>query len=163
MSDNIDLPEVSRGDFLKLAGLSALLPLIGSVTPASAAGGKERLYVVTHADDDVDRAALALLLAGIDAKKIGKEVSGVTVWFTLQGGKLCRKGAAEKLISPIFRKFGTLADILGGAVKEGAKLAACPFCLDFLEIGKAEYINGLERKGGDYVAAQVGKADVIWM
>lgn len=163
MSDNRVLPEVSRGDFLKLAGLSALLPLIGSVTPASAAGGKERLYVVTHADDDVDRAALALLLAGIDAKKIGKEISGVMVWFTLQGGKLCRKGAAEKLISPIFRKFGTLADILGGAVKEGAKLAACPFCLDFLEIGKAEYIDGLERKGGDYVAARVGKAEVIWM
>ena len=163
MSDERVLPDVSRGDFLKLAGLSALLPLIGSVTPASAAGGKERLYVVTHAEDDVDRAALALLLAGIDAKKIGKEFSGVTVWFTLQGAKLCRKGAAKKLTSPIFKKFGTLADILGGAVKGGAKLAACPFCLDFLEIGKAEVLDGMERKGGDYVAAQVGKADVIWM
>ena len=163
MSDERVLPEVSRSDFLKLAGLSALLPLIGSVTPASAAGGKERLYVMTHADDDVDRAALALLLAGIDAKKIGKEFSGVTVWFTLPGVKLCRKGAAEKLTSPVFKKFGTLADILGGAVKAGAKLAACPFCVDFFEIGKAEYLDGLERKGGDYVAAQVGKADVIWM
>jgi len=163
MSDERVLPDVSRGDFLKLAGLSALLPLIGSVTPASAAGGKERLYVMTHADDDVDRAALALLLAGIDAKKIGKEFSGVTVWFTLQGAKLCRKGAGEKLTSPIFRKFGTLAEILGVAVKAGAKLAACPFCVDFFEIGKAEYLDGLERKGGDYVAAQVGKADVILM
>ncbi len=163
MSDERVLPDVSRGDFLKLAGLSALLPLIGSVTPASAAGEKERLYVVTHADDDVDRAALALLLAGIDAKKIGKELSGVTVWFTLQGGKLCRKGAAEKLTSPVFKKFGTLADILGGAVKAGAKLAACPFCVDFFEIPKSEYVDGLDRKGGDYVAAQVGKADVIWM
>lgn len=163
MSDERVLPDVSRGDFLKLAGLSALLPLIGSVTPASAAGGKERLYVVTHAEDDVDRAALALLLAGIDAKKIGKEFTGVTVWFTLQGAKLCRKGAAEKLASPIFKKFGTLADILGDAVKAGAKLAACPFCVDFFEVGKAEYLDGLERKGGDYVAAQVGKADVIWM
>ena len=163
MSDEHVLPDVSRGDFLKLAGLSALLPLIGSVTPASAAGGKERLYVVTHAEDDVDRAALALLLAGVDAKKIGKELSGVTVWFTLQGGKLCRKGAAEKLTSPVFKKFGTLADILGGAVKAGAKLAACPFCVDFFEIPKSEYVDGLERKGGDYVAAQVGKADVIWM
>jgi len=163
MSDERVLPDVSRGDFLKLAGLSALLPLIGSVTPASAAGGKERLYVMTHADDDVDRAALALLLAGIDAKKIGKEFSGVTVWFTLQGAKLCRKGAGEKLTSPIFRKFGTLAEILGVAVKAGAKLAACPFCLDFFEIPKSEYVDGLERKGGDYVAAQVGKADVIWM
>jgi len=163
MSDERVLPDVSRGDFLKLAGLSALLPLIGSVTPASAAGEKERLYVVTHADDDVDRAALALLLAGIDAKKIGKEFSGVTIWFTLQGAKLCRKGAGEKLTSPIFRKFGTLAEILGVAVKAGAKLAACPFCVDFFEIGKAEYLDGLERKGGDYVAAQVGKADVIWM
>jgi len=76
---------------------------------------------------------------------------------------VCRKGAAEKLISPIFKKFGTLADILGGAVKAGAKLAACPFCIDFLEIRKEEYLDGLERKGGDYVAAQVGKADVIWM
>jgi predicted peroxiredoxin len=163
MSDERVLPDVSRGDFLKLAGLSALLPLIGSVTPASAADEKERLYVVTHADDDVDRAALALLLAGIDAKKIGKEFSGVTVWFTLQGAKLCRKGAAEKLTSPIFKKFGTLADILGGGVKSGAKLAACPFCVDFFEIPKSEYLGGLERKGGDYVAAQVGKADVIWM
>jgi predicted peroxiredoxin len=163
MSDERVLPDVSRGDFLKLAGLSALLPLIGSVTPASAVEDRERVYVVTHSNDDVDRAALALLLAGIDAKKIGKELSGVTVWFTLQGTKLCRKGAAEKLTSPIFKKFGTLADILGGAVKAGAKLAACPFCVDFLEIGKAEYLDGLERKGGDYVAAQVGKADVIWM
>jgi predicted peroxiredoxin len=163
MSDERVLPDVSRGDFLKLAGLSALLPLIGSVTPAAAAESRERVYVVTHSDDDVDRAALALLLAEIDAKKIGKEFSVVTVWFTLQGTKLCRKGAAGKLTSPIFKKFGALADILGGAVKAGAKLAACPFCLDFLEIGNAEYLGGLERKGGDYVAAQVGKADVIWM
>ena len=163
MSDERVLPEVSRSDFLKLAGLSALLPLIGSVTPASAAEGRERVYVVTHSDDDVDRAALALLLAGIDAKKIGKENSGVTIWFTLQGAKLCRKGVGEKLTSPVFKKFGTLAKILGGAVKAGAKLAACPFCVDFLEIKKAEYLDGLERKGGDYVAAQVGKADVIWM
>jgi len=163
MSDERVLPDVTRGDFLKLAGLSALLPLIGSVTPASAADGKERLYVVTHADADVDRAALALLLAGIDARKVGKEFSGVTVWFTLQGAKLCRKGAGEKLTSPIFKKFGTLAEILGVAVKAGAKLAACPFCVDFFEIPKSEYLAGLERKGGDYVAAQVGKADVIWM
>jgi predicted peroxiredoxin len=163
MSDDRVLPDVSRSDFLKLAGLTALLPLIGSVTPASAADGKERLYVVTHSDDDVDRAALALLLAGVDAKKIGKDLTGVTVWFTLQGAKLCRKGAAEKLTSPVFKKFGTLADILGGAVKAGAKLAACPFCLDALDMKKAEYLDGLERKGGDYVAAQVGKADVIWM
>ena len=163
MSDERVLPDVSRGDFLKLAGLSALLPLIGSVTPASAAEGRERVYVVTHSDDDVDRAAFALLLAGIDAKKIGKENSGVTIWFTLQGAKLCRKGAAEKLTSPVFKKFGTLASMLGGAVKAGAKLAACPFCVDFLEIKKAEYLDGLERKGGDYVAAQAGKADVLWM
>ncbi len=163
MPDERVLPDVTRNDFLKLAGFAALLPLLGSVTPASAAEGKERLYVVTHADDDVDRAALALLLAGIDAKKIGKEFTGVTIWFTLQGAKLCGKGSAEKLTSPIFRKFGTLAEILGAAVKAGAKLAACPFCIDYLEIRKEEYLDGLERKGGDYVAARVGKSDVIWM
>jgi len=163
MSDERNPSDLSRNDFLKLAGLSALLPLLSGATAASSAEGKERLYVVTHADDDVDRAALALLLAGIDAKKIGKEVSGVTIWFTLPGVKLCKKGAAEKLTSPVFKKFGTLADIRNDAVKAGAKLAACPFCLDFYEIPKQEYVQGLERKGGDYVAAQIGKADVAWM
>ncbi len=163
MSDERHPSDLSRNEFLKLAGLSAFLPLLGSVSSASAAEGKERLYVVTHADDDVDRAALALLLAGIDAKKIGKDLSGVTIWFTLPGVKLCRKGAAEKWTSPIFKKFGSLADILGDAVKAGVKLGACPFCLDFYDIPKAEYLEGLERKGGDYVAAQVGKADIVWL
>jgi predicted peroxiredoxin len=163
MSDERHPSDLSRNDFLKLAGLSAFLPLLGSVSSASAAEGKERLYVVTHADDDVDRAALALLLAGIDSKKIGKDLSGVTIWFTLPGVKLCRKGSAEKLSSPIFKKFGSLGDILAAAVKAGAKLGACPFCLDFYEIPKSEYLDGLERKGGDYLAAQVGKADVVWM
>ncbi len=164
MSDGTAVPELSRGDFLKLAGLSALVPLLGGVTPASAGERKaERLYVVTHASDDVDRAALALVLASVDSKKIGKELPGVTVWFTLQGANLCRKGVAEKLVSPIFRKFGNLADMLAASTRAGAKLAACPFCLDGLNIRKAEYIQGLERKGGDYLLAQVGKADVVWL
>ncbi|MDA8120969.1 MAG: hypothetical protein M0Z38_00190 [Deltaproteobacteria bacterium] len=164
MSEGTPVSELSRSDFLKLAGLSALVPLLGGVNPASAAEGKaERLYVVTHADDDVDRAALALILASVDAKKIGRELPGVTIWFILQGAKLCRKGAAEKLTSPVFRKFGTLADILTTSTKAGAKLAACPFCLDALNLSKTDYIKGLERKGGDYVVGQVGKADVIWL
>jgi len=33
MSDERVRPDVSRSDFLKLAGLSVLFPLIGSVTP----------------------------------------------------------------------------------------------------------------------------------
>jgi predicted peroxiredoxin len=163
MSEDTLVSDLSRNDFLKLAGLSALVPLLGAVTPASAADGRtERLYVVTHADDDVDRAALALILASVDTKKIGREIPGLTIWFTLQGAKLCRKGAAEKLVSPVFRKFGTLADIIAMSAKSGAKLAACPFCLDAMNLAKSDYIKGLERKGGDYVAALVGKADVIW-
>ncbi len=155
---------LSRSEFLKVAGLASLAALAGGVSRAHAAGEKpERLYVVTHADDDADRAALALILASLDAKKIGKETSGVTVWFTLQGARLCRKGAGEKITSPVFRKFGTLADILRSATTAGAKVAACPFCLDALNLKKSDYIAGLERKGGDYLAAQVGKADVIWL
>jgi predicted peroxiredoxin len=164
MSDGTSFSGLSRGDFLKLAGLSTLVPLLGSVASVSAADGKaDRLYVVTHADDDVDRAALGLLLASVDAKKIGKELPGVTIWFTLQGARLCRRGEAEKLTSPVFRKFGSLADILATAAKSGAKLSACPFCLDALNLAKSDYIEGLERKGGDYVVGQVGKADVIWL
>jgi predicted peroxiredoxin len=164
MSEGTPVSELSRSDFLKLAGLSALVPLLGGITPASAADGKaERLYVVTHADDDVDRAAFALVLASVDAKKIGKELPGLTIWFTLKGAKLCKKGEAAKLTSPVFKKFGTLADILATSTKAGAALAACPFCLDAMNLAKSDYIKGLERKGGDYVVGQVGKADVIWL
>jgi predicted peroxiredoxin len=164
MSEGTPISELSRSDFLKLAGLSALLPMLGGVTQASAAEGKaERLYIVTHANEDVDRAALGLVLASVDAKKIGKELPGLTIWFTLQGAKLCKKGEAEKLTSPIFKKFGTLADILRMSTKAGAKLAACPFCLDAFNIAKSDYIEGLDRKGGDYVVGQVGKADVVWL
>ena len=164
MSDGTPVSELSRSDFLKLAGLSALVPLLGGATRASAAEGKaERLYIVTHGDDDVDRAALALILASLDAKKIGKELPGVTIWFVLHGAKLCKKGEAEKLTSPVFKKLGTLADLLAASTKAGAKLAACPFCLDALGLTKSDYIDGLERKGGDYIAAQVGKADVVWL
>jgi len=164
MSERTSLSGLTRKGFLRLAGLAGAASLFGRVTPASASGGKaERLYVVTHADDDVDRAALALLLASVDAKKIGKELPAVTIWFTLQGARLCRKGAAEKLVSPVFKKFGTLADILNGAVRSGAALAACPFCLDALDLKRSQYIEGLVRRGGDYVAGLVGKADIVWM
>ncbi len=155
---------LSRAEFLSVAGLSSVAALFGGVSKAHAAGERpERVYVVTHADDDADRAALALILASLDAKTIGKENAGVTVWFTLQGARLCRKGAAGNITSPVFKKFGTLADILGSATKAGAKVAACPFCLDALGLKTSEYIAGLERKGGDYLAAQVGKADVVWL
>jgi hypothetical protein len=56
-----------------------------------------------------------------------------------------------------------LAELLKTAVKSGARLGACPFCLDFFEIPTSEYVNGLERQGGDFVASQVGKADVVWL
>jgi predicted peroxiredoxin len=164
MSEPTDSDPLSRSDFLKLAGAATLLPLLGSATP-SAAGDRapDRLYVVTHGGDDPDRVALAFLLAGLDAKRVGGDFASVTVWFTLKAGALCRKGEMEKLTSPVFRKFGNLAETLAVAVKGGAKLAACPFCLDYLEMKKDEYIDGLERKGGDYVAAQVGKAHVVWL
>jgi predicted peroxiredoxin len=164
MSDPAVSNGLSRSDFLKLAGAASLLPLLGNVTPSSG-GDKapDRLYVVTHGGDDPDRVALAFLLAGIDAKKIGGEFDSVTIWFTLKAGGICRKGELRKLTSPIFRKFGNLEETLAAAVKSGAKLAACPFCLDALELKKDEYIDGLDRKGGDYVAAQVGKAHVVWL
>ncbi len=164
MSDK-DVPAaLSRSAFLKIAGLSSLAALFGNVPAARAAGGKpERLYVVTHADDDVDRAALALILASIDARSIGKENSGVTIWFTLQGARLCRKGAGDRITSPVFRKFGSLAQVLRSATKAGARVAACPFCLDALKLKKSDCIEGLERKGGDYLLAQVGKAEIVWM
>ncbi len=74
-------------------------------------------------------------------------------------------GAQDRRVSPASpgRKLGSLADILRSATKACAKVAACPFCLDALDLKKSDSIAGLERKSGDSLAAQVGKADVVWM
>jgi len=77
--------------------------------------------------------------------------------------KLCRKGAAEKLTSPIFKKFGTLADILGRCSEGGGEACRVPVLPRLLRDPEIGYVDGLDRKGGDYVAAQAGMADVIWM
>jgi len=64
------------------------------------------VIVITHGAKDADRVMLALVTAS-------KLPSGDNhVWFSIDGGQLCKKGEAEKVSSPLFTKQGHAAKMI---------------------------------------------------
>jgi hypothetical protein len=110
---------LTRLDFLRLAALGAgglgLATLAATGTKAVAADGEHRGYVVavTHGPQDATRVMLALVTATMLPK--GDD----HVWFAIDGGQLCKKGEAEKVTSPLFKKQGNAAKLLDAVRAKG--------------------------------------------
>jgi hypothetical protein len=88
-----------------LAGLGALAVFrLRVVAPERPRAG----YVVkvTHGPKDPDRVLLAL----VTATKLPNGDNHV--WFAIDGGQLCKKGAAEKVSSPLFAKQVNAAKVI---------------------------------------------------
>jgi hypothetical protein len=70
--------------------------------------GGRRGYVITitHGPKDPDRVMLALFTA------TRLPQGDNHVWFSIDGGQLCKKGAAEKVSSPLFTKQGDAAKLI---------------------------------------------------
>jgi predicted peroxiredoxin len=67
------------------------------------------VIVITHGGNDANRAILGLLLAQTVADKgWGK----VLVWMTLEGADLVHAKRAERIESPIYKKFGNALEIM---------------------------------------------------
>lgn len=105
------IEELSRQDFLKAAGIAGLgMAGLGAMMsgPASAQEAKEGkkgkyIIVITHGGNNPNRAIWALLMADTIQKK---GLGDVNVWMTIEGADLCKKSVPEKIVSPIFSKFG---------------------------------------------------------
>ena len=122
MSRKEEAPNLSRLDFLRLAALGAggfgLTALAGTGPRAAAAEGAPQGYVVavTHGPQDATRVMLALVTATMLPKGDNH------VWFAIDGGQLCKKGEAEKVSSPLFKKQENAAKMLDEVRAKGTAL-----------------------------------------
>jgi hypothetical protein len=97
---------------LLLAGLGALAIFrLRVVAPERPREGF--VVMITHGPKDADRIMLALTTAARLPKGDNH------VWFAIDGGQLCKKGAAEKVTSPLFTKQGSAAKMIDNLRAKG--------------------------------------------
>ncbi len=163
-----ELEELSRGDFLKMAGAAGLgLAGLGALmsSPVSAEQGKEGkkkkyLFVVSNGGNNPNRAILALLLADTVQKK---EFGGVHIYMVLEGVELCKKGLAEKIVSPAYHKFGNAFDMMERIRKNGGTFGACPPCLDWVGATGENKYDWITPQGGDWLMKNIQDSLVVWL
>lgn len=120
MSHQEENTPLGRGEFLRLAALGA--GGLGLTALAGCSGGKAEgsrqgyVVAVTHGLKDPTRVMLALFTA----TKMRKGDNHV--WFAIDGGELCKKGKAEDVTSPLFKKQGDAAKLLAELRSQGTSL-----------------------------------------
>lgn len=160
--------DVSRGDFLKLAGAAGLgLAGLGALmsSPVSAEQGKEGekkkyLFVVSSGGNNPNRATLALILADVVQKKKFGEVH---IWLVLEGAELCRKGHPEKIVGPAYKKFGNAFEMMERIHKNGGKFGVCPPCAEWVGATGANRIEYVDDQGGDWLMKNIQDSLVVWL
>ncbi|MBI2265273.1 MAG: hypothetical protein HYU64_08895 [Armatimonadetes bacterium] len=157
--------EASRHDFLKLMlGGGIAVAAAGALSgEAQAAEEKKYLVVITHGEDDPNRAVLPwLLLDGLTAKKTyaddGMEVSVWLVLTGLHGADTKRNG---KIYSEIYKN--TVAELQKRVAARGAKMGACPACGNFFKVEEANLAPGITFQGGGWMWKEsVGKQVAVF-
>lgn len=157
--------EISRGDFLKsvgvaglgLAGLSAML---GGQAFSEIEKKEKYIIVITNGGNDPNRAIFALLMAEVVANK---EWGKLHVWMTLEGADLANRKKADKIESPIFKKFGNAQDLMKKVKDKGAWFGVCPPCAEYAgAVGDDKY-EFVEKAAGDWLMKNIQDAWVLWM
>jgi len=83
----------------------------------------------------------------------------LTMFFTLTGLNIIRKGGAEKIVLPGAPK--TLPEFLQIVRDEGAKLIACSAAFPILGINEGDLIDGVECGGVATFVMAAEEADVV--
>lgn len=155
---------ISREDFLKGVGAGLGAVALGGIMggQASAAQGEARKYIVaiTNGGNNPNRAVLALLMA-LTAQDKG--FGSVHVWMTLEGADLAVKNKAERIDSPIFKKFGTAAELIKKLKDKGATFGVCPPCAEYAGAVGNEKYDFVEKQGADWLMKNIADAVVAWM
>lgn len=108
-------------------------------------------YAITSSTSNPDRAAVALVLAST-ALDAGHDV---LVWFVTEGALLARRGAAEKMTSPVF---GNLNDLIQKIIHFGGHLAVCGTCCAFYKIDEKDFADGFEKRTAAWaVESSIGR------
>ena len=97
---------------------------------------KKFMVIVTHGNDDQDRANLAMAFV---AAMIAEEAD-VAVLFMFEGVFLARKGAAEKIAG---KNMTPLKDLMPIITEAGITMYACGPCLKTHEIAEHDLLDGI--------------------
>ncbi len=107
---------------------------------------------LTHAEDDVDRASVAMVVAGAAVASEQR----TTVFLSSDGVWLAKKGVAETLHEG---GFAPLGDLVADFVEEGGEFLVCSPCVKKRGITQDDLITGATIVGGaSLVALLVGGA-----
>jgi hypothetical protein len=116
------------------------------------------IYVFTHGPDMPKRSAtpfyLATAAAAMDAE--------VSIFFTMEGSSLLKKGLAEDLKIPRAQGEGApLINFINQAVSLGVKLYVCQPSLDLNGLTMDDLIDGVELIGGAAFNEMALEADTV--
>jgi predicted peroxiredoxin len=83
-------------------------------------------------------------------------------WMTIEGADLCKKSVPEKIVSPIFSKFGNAMEIMDRVRKNGCKFGVCPPCAEYFSAKGDEKFDWVELQGGDWLMKNIQDSWVVW-
>ena len=166
MEDKKKIKKESEGtnkrDFLKVfgagLGIAGLSSMMGAQSFAEV--DKKEKYVITHGGDDPNRAIFGLLMAQTVAEKNWGKVH---VWMTLGGADLVNKKKVDKIDSPIYKKFGSAAEIMKKIKDKGGWFGVCPPCADYFGATGSDKIDYVELAGGDWLMKNIQDAWVVYI
>lgn len=114
------------------------------------------LYVMTHGTESPERCATPFFLAAA-AAAMDVEVS---IYFTMNGPKLLKKGVAEQ-IGPKGEQGQRLRYFIDQAIDCGVKLYICQPSLDLNDLEYEELIDGIKMIGGAAFNDMAMEADAV--
>lgn len=159
-----ELESDERRNFLKLlgAGLGAfgLANLFSTNSFADEDKKKKYLFVITNGGNNPNRAILGLLCAEV---AVSKGLGNVYVWMTLEGAELANKNKADKIESPIFKKFGNAYELMNKIKNKNGWFGVCPPCAEYAGAVGSDKIDFVEKAGADWLLTNMKDAYVVWM
>lgn len=101
---------------------------------------------LTHSVDDVDRASVAIVVAGASVASSQK----TTVFLSSEGTRLAAKGVTETLHE---EGFASMSELVAGYVEAGGTFLVCSPCAKKRGIGADDLIEGASIVGGATLVA----------
>lgn len=153
-----------KRDFIKTVGaglgIAGLASLMGGQAVAADEGKQRYIVVATYGGNDPNRAILALLAA---FTALDKGFGAVHLWMTLDGADMANKTKAGKIVSPIYKSFGTAEELINKLKAKGATFGVCPPCAEYMGADGSNKIDFVEKQGADWLMKNIAGAAVVWL
>jgi predicted peroxiredoxin len=158
------IEQQGKRDFMKTVGaglgMAGMATLMGGQALAADDGKQRYIVVATNGGNDPNRAILALLAA---FTALDKGFGPVHVWLTLEGADMANKTKVGKILSPIYKSFGTAEELINKLKAKGATFGVCPPCAEYMGADGSNKIDFVEKQGADWLMKNIPGAAVVWL